>query len=374
MTVNMMRKFGHLIVCIGICCGFILTAPLAAAAESVPESYKIDGVPLYQQIDARGCGAASLQMVFDYYGPFIDQMEIYNAARSGGTTLPDMARAAQFSWMSTTAGNRFPNSAVTGYTGRAIGYAGFYYAATEPWLDQLKYIVSQGYPVIVLVWWAPGYAGGDHYRVIVGYDDVEGVLIVNDPWSREYKTDSEYYGSTSQSANSNGQDTSFAGVKWKYEDFLWTWQCPTTRWGVPDLAYGGVFVAPWQVVISAPEMVSAGARFKVEATVTYPCVAPFGSTEFPVFTARAFDAVLNPGDGFAVVKSPELSRIGSLGAGQSVDLSWTLVAGKVQGTYSFDVAATGLVSGSLGPWHDYPEYDYEDAIGGMASFEVSISQ
>jgi hypothetical protein len=242
-------------------------------------------------------------------------------------------------------------------------------------LDELKYIVSQGYPVIALVWWAPGYEGGDHYRVIVGYDDVEGVLIINDPWSREDKTDSEYYGSTSQSANGNGRDTSFAGVKWKYEDFLWTWQCPTTRWGVPDLAYGAVFVAPWQVVVSAPEKVTAGERFGVAATITYPCMAPFGSDQFPMFTARAFDAKLNPGDGFSIKKSPDLSCISTLGAGQSVELSWTLVAkDNMEGVRSFEIISTGMVSGSLGPWHDYPAYEYEDVIGGTASFEVMISR
>ena len=373
MTNHKSWKIRQFIVCMGICIGFVLTVPVAAVSGSVPASYKIEGVPLYQQIDARGCGAASLQMVMDYYGPFIDQMEVYNAARSGGTALPDIARAAQFSSMSTTAGSRFQNSIVTGYTGRDVGYAGFYYAASEPWLEELKYIVSQGYPVIALVWWAPGYAGGDHYRVIVGYDDVEGVLIINDAWSREYKTDSEYYGSTSQFANANGQDESFAGVKWKYEDFLWTWQCPTTRWGVPGLAYGAVLVTPWEVAISAPEEVSPGERFKVEATVTYPCIAPFGSEMFPTFTAQSFDAELIPGDGFTVVKSPDVSEIGMLSAGGSVTLAWTLKANDMAGPSSFCISATGLVSGAMGPWHDYPAYEYEDEIGGSSSFEVMIS-
>lgn len=364
-------KFVQLFVCIGICAGFALTSSVAAAG-GMPVSYKIEGVPLYQQIDARGCGAASVQMVLDYYGPFIDQREIYNAARSGGTTLPDMARAAQFSWMSTTAGDRFQYAVVTGYTGRDIGYAGFFFASSEPWLDQLKYIVSQGYPVIVLVWWAPGYAGGDHYRVIVGYDDVEGVLIINDPWSREYKADSEYYGSTSQFANGNAQDTSFAGAKWKYADFLWTWQCPTTRWGVPDLAYGAVLVTPWQVSVSAPAKVSPGEKFKVEAKITYPCVAPFGSDAFPRFVAENFEARLDPGDAFTVVKSPDLSGIATLGPGQSVCLRWTLATKNVEGPQSFSISATGIVSGSLGPWHDYPAYDYRDMIGGTASAEVMV--
>lgn len=52
---------------------------------------------------------------------------------------------------------------------------------------------------------------------------------------------------------------------------------------------------------------------------------------------------------------------------------WTLVAKNPEGTYSFDITTTGMVSGSLDPWHDYPSYDYEDMIGGMASFEVIVS-
>lgn len=364
---SMMR----LLVCLGL--ALLLAAPSIGGSGGLPVSYRIEGVPLYQQIDARGCGAASLQMVFDYWGPFIDQREIYNAARSGGTTLPDMARAGQFSAMSTTEGDRFQNAIVTGYTGRGVGYAAFYYASTEPWLDQLKQIVSQGYPVIALVWWAPGYEGGDHYRVIVGYDDSEGVLFINDPWSREFKQDSDYQGSTSQFANPNARDPSFQGVKWKYEDFLWTWQCPTTAWGVPGLAYGGVFVAPWSVRISAPARVSPGAEFDVTATVTYPCPAPFGSEAFPTFTATGFDALLDPGQGFTIVCKPDLDAVGPLPAGGCVSLTWTLKAADVPGEYSIRVSATGLVSGSLGPWKDYPAYDYQDIIGGEGTVEVLIS-
>jgi hypothetical protein len=44
-----------------------------AGSDPLPSNVFIDGVPLYQQIDAKGCGAVSLQMVFDYYGEFIDQ-------------------------------------------------------------------------------------------------------------------------------------------------------------------------------------------------------------------------------------------------------------------------------------------------------------
>ncbi len=372
MTTRSTRRTVRMFLSIAVCSAFIMMVP-AAAGETIPTSYKVEGVPLYQQIDARGCGAASLQMVFDYWGPFIDQREIYNAARSGGTALPDMARAAQFSSLSTVAGSRFENAIVTGYTGRSVGYAGFFYASEEPWLDELKSIVAQGYPVIVLVWWAPEYAGGDHYRVVVGYDDTEGMLIINDGWSREFKADSEYQGSTSQSANPSAWDTDFAGVKWTYDDFLKTWRCPTTRWGVPELRYGGVFVAPWEVTISAPSEVSPNERFKVTATITYPCVSPFGSERFATFPAEDFQVTLDPGPGLSVAKAPDMRGIGILSAGDTLELSWTLKAGSGEGTFSFDILATGLVSGSLGPWKDYPAYSYQDLTGGSGCHTVSIS-
>ena len=360
-----------LVLSLCLCMIAMMVVP-SAGADAIPESVFIDGVPLYQQIDAKGCGAVSLQMVFDYYGEFIDQREIYNAARAGGTALPDVARAAQFSSMSTTQGARWPNSIVTGYTNRDMGYAGFFYASDEPWLDEMKQILAQGYPVIVLVYWLPEWYSGDHYRVVVGYDDAEGVLLINDGWSREFKADHDYQGSTSQSASENAWDTDFVPIKWKYEDFLDTWTCDTGKWGVPGLMYGGVFCAPWDVQMEAPSTVVAGEKFQVTATVEYPCIAPFGSDAFPTFTADAFDAVLTPTTGLNVCKAPDLSVIGTFTAGQSVTLTWELCACKNPGTYSLDLTASGLVSGSLDAWKDYPAYDYQDLIGGTASLDVTV--
>jgi len=64
----------------------LLAAQAAAAAPGggtrLPSRYVIPNVPLWQQQQALGCGAASAQMVMDYWGPFIDQREVYNAART----------------------------------------------------------------------------------------------------------------------------------------------------------------------------------------------------------------------------------------------------------------------------------------------------
>lgn len=346
--------------------GLIMLLPVVSAGQTIPGAYKIQGVPLYQQIDARGCGAGSLQMVFDYYGPFVDQMEIYDAARSGGTALPDMARAAQFSSMSTTAGDRFQQGETTGYRERAVGYVGFFYASSTPWLSQLKSVVAQGYPVIVLVNWLPN-VYGPHYRVVVGYDDTQGVLMMNDPWSREFKNDMGYQGSTSQSANTNAWDQDFGTFNMTYDDFLNIWALSTSHWGVPGLAYGAVLVTPWQVQVTAPQNVAPGKAFTVSAKITYPCLAPFGSSSFPTFPASDFRATLSVGSGLSVVGSPVAVAKGTLSAAQEVKVSWTVEASGAQGQYSLTVDATGTVSGSLGSWHDYPAYNYQDVIGGSGS-------
>ncbi|MCU0860461.1 MAG: hypothetical protein MUE55_07755, partial [Thermoplasmata archaeon] len=185
--------------------------------------------------------------------------------------------------------------------------------------------------------------------------------------------DHDYQGSTSQSASENAWDTDFVPLKWKYEDFLDTWTCDTTRWGVPGLMYGGVFCVPWDVDIVAPSTVVAGEKFQVEATITYPCLEPFGSEVFPTFPAEGFDAALSTTAGLNVCKAPDLTALGTLGAGQSVTLTWELCACKNPGIYSLDITASGLVSGSLDAWKDYPAYDYADLIGGRSSAAVTVT-
>ncbi len=357
---------------LGVVATMAFAMPGNALASDIPESYFIEGVPLYQQIDAKGCGAVSLQMVFDYWGPFIDQREIYNAARTGGTTLPDMARGAQFSDLSTAQGDRFLNFVTEGYTNRPVGYAGFYYASSEPWLDELKHIVSLGYPVITLVEWWADYDGGDHYRVIVGYDEERGVILINDGWCREFKIVIDYDGSTAQFASDLGRDDDFKPLEMTEEDFLETWrELDTDPWGVPGLAYGAVFVAPWEVSIDAPETVQAGEEMEISASVTYPCVAPFGDEAFPTFPASSLDISMMLPSGFTVLSAPSLPD--GLSAGETVELSWVVRAPVETGLYGGEISAGGLVSGSLDEWHDYPAYDYTDLIGGSSSFVIAVA-
>ena len=170
-----------------------------------------------------------MQMIFDYHGPFMDQKEIYNAARitcQVDDTIPDLkpsmdvfVRAAHFSNLSFTPGDRFPAHQTWGYTNRPMGYSGFFYASDTPWLDELKAVLAQGYPVATLAQYLVDWPGA-HYRVAVGYDDAEGVIIFNDGWCRDLKDDMEYEGATSQSAGDMAVDDDFLGFKMTYEDFI----------------------------------------------------------------------------------------------------------------------------------------------------------
>jgi transposase len=291
-------KLAALFVALAVC---LLALPATAAANS--GSVMIQNVPLYQQIDASGCGAAALQMVLYYWGPFVNQKNVYDAARTlHGSSLPDLARAGQFSSESFSAGDRFPMAEGYGYPSRSLGYAGFYYASTQSWLPQLKELVSAGYPVICLTDWLPG-VYGPHYRLVVGYDDEKGVLYINDPWAREFKQDSDYQGSANQNSSGDRQG-SYSGMAWSYDDFLAVWGLSTNPWGVPNLNYGAVVVAPWEVSVSAPDgVVDPGEEFTVTVDAAYPCPQPFLSGGFPTPTADAARVELSLPSGFSVVGS-----------------------------------------------------------------------
>ena len=342
----------------------------AAAATATPDKYLIGGVPFYQQIQAVGCGAAATQMVLDYWGPFVDQKAVYDAARTlHGSSLPDLARAGQFSAQSFSAGDRFPSADGWGYPGRPLGYAGFFYASQSPWLEQLKAVVAQGYPVICLTDWLPG-VYGPHYRVVVGYDDAEGVIILNDPWGRELKGDFDYQGSGNQKAAYDRQGQ-FVGWKWTYADFLSVWKLPSDSWGVPGANYGAVLIAPWRVSVDAPTVAPAGKPFMVRISVTYPCAAPFATGGFPTFPAAEAHVQLALPAGFTVAGSGAVS-LGTMTAGETKTASVTIVSGPKAGAFDLGATASGFVSGSLGAWRSFPAYDYRDLIGGSGSTSVSV--
>lgn len=349
-----------------LACLILLLALPAAAQATIPSSYQIKGVPEYTQLDSSGCGAACMAMVFDYWGPKIDYREIVDVAESDqGTQLPSEVRAAQFSSASYAVGYKYPGYEVSGYTGRALGYGAFYYASTTPWLDQLKAIIAQGYPVICLTNWLPG-VYGPHYRVVTGYDDKTGTLTVMDP-----------YPWGSDLAPYVDPNPLVMDWKWPYSDFLSVWSLSTSDWGVPNLNYGAVVVAPWKVKVTAPPVVHRSQQFRLRVAVTYPCPAPFGSSDFPGFPATSgcvhvkMAGGIHDMDGAGVVPLYGADFV-TVQPGERVPVYLRLQAGRRVGTFRLKVRASATVSGSISAWGFYSAYDYSDRVGVIGSALVKV--
>ncbi|MBM4339386.1 MAG: hypothetical protein FJ110_07560 [Deltaproteobacteria bacterium] len=129
--------------------------------SNLPQQHLIENVPTYRQ-PYMDCGPTSLRMILNYYGKNLSQEEIGRARKGRGTSVSDM--------------ESYPRS------------LGFEVHAYFDWKkEEMKYLVAQGYPLIVLgvpppEWYKSGrYSGEGHYVVVVGYNDLKNVFIINDP-------------------------------------------------------------------------------------------------------------------------------------------------------------------------------------------------
>jgi len=297
-----------------------------SATTTIIVSGTLLSVPYHHQITSYYCGPAALEMVFDYYGPDISQIEIADAARTvrGGTG--SMVRPAHFSNLSTSKGDEMPGN-VTGYTARELGYAAFH--ASWPFtLDELKSLIDAGYPIIVGTLFSEEEPVG-HYRVVVGYNATH--IILHDPWPT--------IGPMLNLTNS---------------EFLDLW------------FYDGLLVSPWKVSVSAPQNVREGDVFTVTATVTYPCPTSFSAFEYPASMTNA-TIILPEG---IILDFGETARkllgTSNLPAGNSVAVSWKVKADS-SGDYEIGIEAAGKVSGWFGG------DSYEDRIGGFADSSITVA-
>jgi hypothetical protein len=292
----------------------------------IPSAFLLN-VPYHRQIRSYYCGPAALEEVFHYYGPDIPQTEIADVARtaSDGTYSCDMVRAAHFSSLSTSIGNESSVS-YTGYTARKLGYAALECGGMT--IEELKSVIAQGYPVIVLTTW--------HFRVAVGYDDK--FIIFQDP----------YYGTL---------------CRMTYSSFSTDWDY-SGHWGL--------LVSPWHVDITNSHNVLQGDEFNVMATITYPWVDPF--QYWPQATSANVTVTLPPGLSLAAGETAQKAyEIPVLGPGQSFNVSWTVEA-QALGNYRINVEAEGLVNGYMPPLpNGYSEYAYEDRIGGTNQSTVAVT-
>jgi hypothetical protein len=284
-------------------------------------------VPHHYQTTSYWCGPAALEMVFDYYGSDIPQSEIADAARTAspvGTYATDMIRAAHFSNLSTSVGYEMPGS-ITGYTARKLGYATQEHRFTT--IDQLKFAITLGYPIIVLT--------TNHFRVAVGYSPTH--ITFQDPW----------YGSMYK-------------MTFAYLDTDWDY---SNHWAQ--------LVTPWKITLTAPTDKPVGIPFNVTATITYPSPPPFSSS--PYTASKANTTLMLPmGMSFATghaAKKP--INNGTLTPGETTSQNWAIQT-NTPGTYAIGVEAEGKVAGSvpyLAP--EYPAYSYNDRIGGRNQTTMS---
>lgn len=301
-------------------------------------------VPFHYQENNYYCGPAALEMVFDSYGEDIPQSEVADAARTAPyvTYTDEMRRAGHFSNFSASSGEEMPTN-ITGYSLRKLGYGAFEQGGLT--ISQLKSLIDNGYPIIVLMWFTPAKVYG-HYRVVVGYNETH--IILHDPWNKEAWGDT--YG---------GPD-----VAMPESTFLDLWEY---------VGYWGLLTCPWNVTLTVPNTIELGNTFTVTTNATYACPEPFSAFDYP---ASSCNVTINLPTGLSL-ESGEIAKktlgTGNLFARESATVSWTVKANNC-GSYAISVAAEGLVSGAVGEHNGYPSYDYEDRIGGSNSQTVQIEK
>jgi hypothetical protein len=304
-------------------------------------------VPFHYQEKTYYCGPACLEMVFDYYGEDVSQAEIAEVARTIGepiysTFTDELRRATHFSNLSTSMGDELPDINITGYTLRSLGYAAFETCSLS--LEDLKHFIDEGKPLILLMWYSERHVYG-HYRVLIGYNATH--FFLHDPWNKPQ------WGGTH-----GGPDIAF-----NYTMFLDLWN------------YSGnwtLYVEPWHVQVSTPAQIKPEIPFKVNVTITYPEPPPL---IFDTYTASSCTATITLPTGVSLAFNETAKKTvgtGFLNAGESANVSWTLVAN----SYVMDkitIETEGLVSGHVWEHFNYTEYDYTDRIGTKTTFPIETS-
>ena len=311
---------------------------------SASVEYIIPSVPHYYQATGYWCGPASLEMVYDFYGPDIQQLEIADVARadpSYGCFTDDMRRSTHFSRLSTSVGNEMVGS-ITGYTNRSIGYGAF--EAHLPNVNSLVNLIEDDYPIVVLQHYDLSHAIG-HFRVVIGYVESDGniiQLITHDPWF-----------------------TDGPNIYFSYATFVDLWS-RFSNWAL--------FICPWDITVKCSSLVEVNKTFTVSADVEYVCPLYFS----PIYTAFTCKATIQlpPGFSLAPGENPtkNLNPV-NLQAGDIGTINWSVDADIFNTEAPISVNASGVVSGSVSAHtgdYIYLGYSYDDLIGGNGSKLVKI--
>jgi hypothetical protein len=328
----------------------------ATAKSSLPGAHIIKGIDQHKQINGLGCGPASLEILFDFWGPDVDQKAIADVARTSsiGTYTWDIVRTGQFSYLSAAQGNFFPGAAPTaGFPPRRLGYASFSHSSDAFWWDDLKALIAADVPVVLLMKYSPDDPKG-HYRVIVGYDEYKGVVYFMDPWDRDL----------GKVTNPDGT------VTWTMSDFQTCWDY--AGYGTANPHWGAIIV-PWSVSLQTTGGKAAGSVLKVTAVITYSCPRPFDYLSYPA--SDAYAEIRLP-VGMHLQRGSVRVSVGNLLAGRSFVVSWVVHLDTDGTEATIAVSTGGRVSGAVpeanwrGNGVSYPPYNYADEIGGKAVIKL----
>ncbi len=304
-------------------------------------------VPFYYQEKDYYCGPAALQMVFNYYGENVSQLEIADVARTIGepvssTFHDELRRAGHFSNGSTSMGDEMPEN-ITGYTSRRLGYAAF--EAYSMNLTTAKSLTDQRKPLILLMWYSSNHVLA-HFRVVTGYNETH--VFLHDPWNKPL------WGGAYGGPNTAFNNSEFLDL-WSYYN----------NWAL--------YVSPWTLNISAPAYVKSGTPFQINFTVAYPEPLPNAVFAYPASSCKA--SITLPANLALAQGEIQEKTVGTgfIDAGTNSTVSWTLTANSsTTGTVS--MIAEGMISGSVGANGNYAAYDYSDRIGATANFTIILDE
>jgi hypothetical protein len=303
-----------------------------------PESYNIE-MPFYYQETSWYCCEASLEMIFDYWGPDISQDDIGDVANDipgEGTAEEDVRRASHFSYISTA----IQNPSLHGYNERDLGYSSIEADWSIPSLypdryDDLKNLISNDYPILVATWYSASHYS-THCRVLKGYHDWLNHFIVHDPW----------YGSPY-----GGPDVHFNQEF--FVDDLWE---GCFRWGL--------FSALWKANFSLPPVIYTDELLTIDANFTYTAFHPYEGQ----YRADSVSATIYLPPGYQLISPPSPTiNFGSQYSGFVGNPSWEILAPPdSSGPDTIRMEVKGKITGSS---YSYPTY--QDWIGGETEVVVT---
>ena len=150
----------------------------------LPEKVLFD-VPYEPNPTGRVCFSASFAMVMRYWGADVSWRDVHDQVGDPPFSrgiFPDWAHPDLREWMETNYGLTF-----------------LYRHNTT--LNDVRQYLAGGHPVIVLAMLGRERIRDSHNLVVIGYDDITGEVILNDPW-REFGP----------------------GVRRSYAEFMYLWQ------------------------------------------------------------------------------------------------------------------------------------------------------